>query len=72
MTFEVITTTVVDEAGMGWEMYGLKTHCGELFESICEHKSYVQQMAQVLNDSDLAPEHQRDLLEDMVQQLYII
>lgn len=72
MTFEVITTTVTDETGRRWEMYGLQTYCGERFESICEEKDYVQKMKEILNSTDLAPQHQRELLEDMVQQLYLV
>lgn len=53
-------------------MYGLQTHCGERFESICEQKDYVQKMKEILNSTDLAPQHQRELLEDMVQQLYLV
>ncbi len=71
MTFTVVTTEEIDVTGSRVLMFGLAVPQGETFAAISPHKSQVEEMARILNSSGVAPEHQRDLLEDMVQQIYL-
>ena len=72
MSFEIIVTEEIDEKGGKVLMYGLAADWGERFESICPRQEPIHQMQQILNNPDLSAQHQRDVLEDMVQQLYMI
>ena len=72
MSFEIIVTEEFDEKGEKVLMYGLAADWGERFESICEQQEMAHHMQQILNNSELSAQHQRDVLEDMVQQLYMI
>ncbi len=70
MTFTVMETEETDQLGNQVIMYGLCEQGGELFKSISLEQKIVKQMADTLN-YEVAPQHQRDVLEDMIQQLYI-
>ncbi|WP_395151181.1 hypothetical protein [uncultured Allofournierella sp.] len=71
MTFQVTQEIMLDTAGQEVMMYGLSTHCGMQFSAISPHRQQVCQMAQLLNSPQVEAVHQLDLLEDMVQQLYM-
>ncbi|MBU3806446.1 MAG: hypothetical protein H9882_06085 [Candidatus Fournierella pullistercoris] len=71
MIFQVTKDWMTSETGAPIPMYGLKTQCGEHFAAIHSQREPVQQIADTLNQSDLAEVHQMDVLQDLVQQLYM-
>lgn len=70
MTFSVMETEETDQSGNRVIMYGLQASCGELFKAISQEQKVVEHMADILNN-EVTPQHQRDVLEDMIQELYM-
>lgn len=70
MSFQVIMTEEIVEGGTV-VMYGLAADWGERFESISAQKDVVCGMQKILNCPEIGESHKRDVLEDMIQQLYM-
>lgn len=71
MSFKIIVTEELTEGGETIQMYGLVADWGERFESISAQKEIVRGMQNILNCPEMGRCHKRDILEDMVQQLYM-